>query len=101
MIMTEQSGELPQLGSCELPEDQLIGITRELVRCMQVFEGHGAPSRAMWLETLVAACLERLESAGRHEELSVLFNEASRLRSITLPRRLARPGIRGAAKGRQ
>jgi hypothetical protein len=99
--MTEQSGELPQLGSCEIPEDQLIGITRELVRCMQVFEGHGAPRRAIWLETLVAECLERLESSGRHEELLLLSSEASRLRSIILPRRYARSRSRGAAKGRQ
>jgi len=85
--MIDQSGELPQLGSCEIPEEQLIGITRELVRCMQVFEGHGAPPRAIWLETLVAECLGRLESSGR--------------RSITLPRRYARPRGRGLAKGPQ
>ena len=96
--MTDQSGELPKHGSCEIPEEQLIGITRELVRCMQVFEGHGAPSRAIWLETLVAECLERLESSGRLEELSVLSSEASRLRSITLPRRYARPRIRGMGR---
>ena len=46
--MIDQLGELPQLGSCEIPEEQLIGITRELVRCMQVFEGHGAPPHAIW-----------------------------------------------------
>jgi hypothetical protein len=61
MTMTKQAGELPQSASCEIPEEQLIGITRELVRCMRVFEGHGAPPRAIWLETLVAECLERLE----------------------------------------
>ena len=65
---------------------------------MQVFEGHGAPSRAIWLETLVAECLERLELSGRLEELSVLSSEASRLRSITLPRRYARPRIRGMGR---
>ena len=99
--MIDQLGELPQLGSCEIPEEQLIGITRELVRCMQVFEGHGAPPRAIWLETLVAECLGRLESSGRFEELSVLSGEASRLRSITLPRRYVRPRGRGLAKGPQ
>jgi hypothetical protein len=95
MTMTKQAGELPQSASCEIPEEQLIGITRELVRCLRVFEGHGAPPRAIWLETLVAECLERLECSGRFEELSVLSDEASRLRSITLPRRYAR--LRGKA----
>jgi hypothetical protein len=88
--MTGQAGEFPQSASCEIPEEQLIGITRELVRCMQVFEGRGAPPRAIWLEMLVADCLERLESSGRLEELSDLSDEASRLRSITVPKRYAR-----------
>jgi hypothetical protein len=52
--------------------------------------GAWAPPRAIWLETLVAECLERLESSGRFEELSVLSDEASRLRSITVPKRYVR-----------
>jgi hypothetical protein len=99
--MTKQAGDLPHCGSCEIPEEQLIGITRELVRCMRVFEGHGPPPRAIWLETLVAECLERLESSGRFEELSVLSHEASRLRSITVPRRYARTRSRPAQAARQ
>ncbi len=99
--MTEQAGDLPHCGSCEIPEEQLIGITRELVRCMRVFEGHGPPPRAIWLETLVAECLERLESSGRFEELSVLSDEASRLRSITVPRRYVRTRSRLAQADRQ
>jgi hypothetical protein len=98
--MTEQTGDLPHCGSCEIPEEQLIGITRELVRCMRVFEGHGAPPRAIWLETLVAECLERLESSGRYEELSVLSDEASRLRSITVPRRYVRTRAKAAQANR-
>ena len=70
----------------EVSEEQLIGITKELVRCMRVFECHGTPARAVWLETLVAECLGKLERAGRLDDMFNLSTQASRLRSITVPR---------------